>query len=335
VNVSVHHAFDGRMEEFGHQQFVYRTGNIRISQTCAHLAEKLFLKRLLWRLEQAQHGPATSEDFKVEMPWPAVASKSSGSLQSIPFGAFAQYYLRAGVDVTKLGANNETLLHWTTLVGSIECVEYLVQKGLSLNAKDSNDITPLHLAVFRGDAAMVRHLIKLGADVTQRDESNLTPLDLARQYREYEIVSLLGKQPVDPIHPLVEVVEKLRDVCERLKGVRVVWRAAAVHFLAQPAQQFLFALQSLQPMMPSLVQFSLQHERYSVELDPCLVDTVVQLCKLQFTKPVSATPQSIVRVRSHSKTAKIWQEADTWQQPGVWQNVDFEGELRKQGHVVR
>lgn len=138
----------------GATEFTYRT-------------EKLLLKRLLWKFEQpdgsllgspSAHAPPTQSGNS--------SGQSDASIDFLPVSdlALISYYTKACVDVTRLGAMSETLLHWAALLGRVQCAKWLLSQGIHATAKDATDTTPLHLATFARNYKLVKVLLRAGAD---------------------------------------------------------------------------------------------------------------------------------------------------------------------------
>lgn len=136
----------------GATEFTYRT-------------EKLLLKRLLWKFEQSEGSQLGSPP-----PPPSQSGNSSGQsdasidLMPVSDATLINYYTKARVDVTRLGPMSESLLHWTALLGRVQCSEWLLDQGIHATAKDATDTTPLHLATFARNYKLVKVLLRAGAD---------------------------------------------------------------------------------------------------------------------------------------------------------------------------
>jgi cytohesin len=80
---------------------------------------------------------------------------------------------------------------------STEVMDLLLENGADLNSalssKDAGGWTALHFASINGDIELVEYLILKGADVNKTSDEGSTALSLARQEKNEALVSLLKK----------------------------------------------------------------------------------------------------------------------------------------------
>jgi len=87
-----------------------------------------------------------------------------------------------------------TPLHYASLNGDVDIVEFLVSKGAT-NCVDVNGETPLHLASLNGHLSVVKYLIEIGSDFNVQSSNGSTPLHLACTNQQLKVIGYLLSIP--------------------------------------------------------------------------------------------------------------------------------------------
>lgn len=94
--------------------------------------------------------------------------------------------------------NERTLLHWTSLNGRKEFVDYLVTlKGVEIDSGDDTNATPLILAVLKGNVDIVKVLLDHGANINHQNNQGHSPLQYACSKGWSDVVGLLLERGSD------------------------------------------------------------------------------------------------------------------------------------------
>lgn len=80
------------------------------------------------------------------------------------------------VDLHAANENGTTLLHYCSMHGFPEALEFLLSKNVNPNIGNSRGTTPLHKACQRGELKCLKLLIQYQADINIQDDEGLTPL---------------------------------------------------------------------------------------------------------------------------------------------------------------
>lgn len=91
-------------------------------------------------------------------------------------------------------SEGQTALHYATLEGQLEAVQFLLQQGVDFDAQDSKGISPLHEASTKGFAEIVAALLDAGANLEATASAGFTPLMCAAFKGQKEVVKLLLDQ---------------------------------------------------------------------------------------------------------------------------------------------
>ncbi len=83
------------------------------------------------------------------------------------------------VDMIIDANTQETLLHYATMWGRLECVQILLAKKATIDVFDHEHLTPLHRAIIENQTGCAAILIKHNADVNTADDEGGTPLHTA------------------------------------------------------------------------------------------------------------------------------------------------------------
>jgi ankyrin repeat protein len=88
---------------------------------------------------------------------------------------------------------NNTGLHYASVNGNVEIVEYLLQFLLrhDINIRNSNGNTALHWSCLNGQTKVVGLLLDAGADYRIRNDKDRTPLFEAESANHVDVVKLL------------------------------------------------------------------------------------------------------------------------------------------------
>jgi ankyrin repeat protein len=81
--------------------------------------------------------------------------------------AGAMRLIAAAADVTAVGADGTTALHWAVRYDDIELAARLLEAGADATARNRYGVTPLYLAALNGSARMIERLLDAGADANE------------------------------------------------------------------------------------------------------------------------------------------------------------------------
>ncbi|EFQ97352.1 hypothetical protein MGYG_00391 [Nannizzia gypsea CBS 118893] len=108
--------------------------------------------------------------------------------------------LSHGLELSKRGSNDRTVLHTASMNGNAELVKYLVSLGADITAQDNYQRTPLHLAICHNHIAVSEILLAAGASVTAKDYRGACAIHFAATagYPLTAISRLLASKGADP-----------------------------------------------------------------------------------------------------------------------------------------
>ena len=99
---------------------------------------------------------------------------------------------KKGIDPRLRGSKSRSALHWSSLAGCLNEVQFLIEKGMDVNSiQDDKRDTPLHLASLDGRLEVVKYLIEKGADVNAKNRRGATPLHRASRSDHLKTVEYL------------------------------------------------------------------------------------------------------------------------------------------------
>ena len=110
---------------------------------------------------------------------------------------------REGVDfVQRLDKEGHTFLHWASLSGNNELIEYLLDKGIPLNEHSHNDYgpRPIHWACVRGNVKTIDLFLEKGVPIDTTDLNGCTPLIVSAQYGQSIGISYLLQKGANKFH---------------------------------------------------------------------------------------------------------------------------------------
>jgi ankyrin repeat protein len=84
-----------------------------------------------------------------------------------------------------------TPLHWASLSGNTELVQYLIANNADINASAKDKSTPLHLAIEEGHDKVVALLVKAGADVMASRNDGKNTLHLASEGKSIKCLQII------------------------------------------------------------------------------------------------------------------------------------------------
>jgi ankyrin repeat protein len=88
--------------------------------------------------------------------------------------------VESGADVNEKDDNDNAVLYYAILSGSLEMVKYLIEHGADVNCENNGNGSPLHCAAELSSLEVVKYLVQRGAMVTAEDiQSQDTVLFLA------------------------------------------------------------------------------------------------------------------------------------------------------------
>jgi hypothetical protein len=82
---------------------------------------------------------------------------------------------------------NRGILHMTSMLGHIKCLEYALQLGADVELRTSVSETPLFSACRYNYIGCIRLLLKFGADPNVKNETCYTPCDLVINYHAVKL----------------------------------------------------------------------------------------------------------------------------------------------------
>lgn len=103
---------------------------------------------------------------------------------------------------SKVDIEGHTLVHWASLGGFHDLVDFLVEKGAPLNQQSNNDYGPLpiHWACVHGNVLTVEYFLNKGVHIDATDLNGCTPLIVSAQYGESLCVSYLLQKGANKFH---------------------------------------------------------------------------------------------------------------------------------------
>lgn len=96
-----------------------------------------------------------------------------------------QNLIASGVDVNSINKNvGYAPLHWATLSGHFELVQYLIEQGADIEACTEDGDTPLHLSVKYEHLDIFQYLLDVGATPDIQNKDGYTPKELIVMLRQ-------------------------------------------------------------------------------------------------------------------------------------------------------
>ena len=133
------------------------------------------------------------------------------------------YALNNSADIESFDLLEKSALHNASYMGNLEIVRYLIAMGANINAVSGyNHFTPLHWASLFGKPNVVEFLINARATIEPRDHKNKTPLDYANEEGHKQIVELLvdaGATPPPPVDEALKAQQK-EEMREKIRAYR-------------------------------------------------------------------------------------------------------------------
>jgi ankyrin repeat protein len=97
-----------------------------------------------------------------------------------------------GVWSNRLGPQNESVLHYISMLGRLDLAQCAIENGVSVNSYDNDRCTPLHCAASTGNAGMVQLLVQHGAVLDEGDlKTGHTPLHCAAVRDHINVIQVL------------------------------------------------------------------------------------------------------------------------------------------------
>jgi ankyrin repeat protein len=158
--------------------------------------------------------------------------------------------IAAGVNVEAKTINGWTALHFASINGHLEIVQYLLQNGnANVNAQKNDGWTALHFASSNGHLEIVQYLVQqCQANVRAVTKNNETPLDVAKQTGKTEIVEYLSVRQITP----EEIILSVDDMPVSIANVKECFtagvnvekvtedRSTSLHLACSFAQKYCF-----------------------------------------------------------------------------------------------
>jgi len=102
-----------------------------------------------------------------------------------------KYLLEQGAQVNAKDHDERTPLHLAIYQNKQEIAKYSIVRGkANVNAFDINGNTPMHYFSMKGDLNMIQYLVNKGADIHQENNTGKTPLDILRE-KGYEVAGII------------------------------------------------------------------------------------------------------------------------------------------------
>ena len=103
----------------------------------------------------------------------------------------AKSFISTGVDKNFKDSNGLQAIHYASLSGDKEIVQWLMSIGVQINARDDNGTSPLHYACLKGHIDLVKWMLTNKVFKNNRNSDGMTPLLFAAAGGHLEIVQLL------------------------------------------------------------------------------------------------------------------------------------------------
>ncbi len=107
------------------------------------------------------------------------------------------YWVKQGADLTILGKNRASLLHYAARYCQSNVIEHLVRHGANLEAQDEHGETPLSVAALEGNVEAVKLLITLGASLESVRIDGKTPVMVSAACGNLEVTECLVELGAD------------------------------------------------------------------------------------------------------------------------------------------
>ena len=101
------------------------------------------------------------------------------------------FVLTMNIDIEARNIFERTALHFASMSGHKEVVEFLLSKGSAIEAKNVKGGTALHFASYSGHKEVVEYLLSKDCDVKAKDNDEKTALHLASENGHTDVVKLL------------------------------------------------------------------------------------------------------------------------------------------------
>lgn len=102
-----------------------------------------------------------------------------------------------GIDLNKPQHEKRAYLHWATLRGNVEVVDYLIKKGADIYLEDDRDLSPLFFAINNGSCnkEIIELFLKAGFDLRKKNSDGANLLLISAPYDKDMVVTnfLVGK----------------------------------------------------------------------------------------------------------------------------------------------
>lgn len=108
-------------------------------------------------------------------------------------------------------------LHFATLSGNVELVEFILQHGGNVNAQDVDGLTAVHYAATTGNVSVLALLARFGAFVNTQDHQGETALFYAVREGQVNALKLLLQVGANPAlqnedeETVIELCQELND----------------------------------------------------------------------------------------------------------------------------
>jgi ankyrin repeat protein len=132
-------------------------------------------------------------------------------------------------------------LHFATLSGNVELVEFILQHGGNVNAQDVDGLTAVHYAATTGNVSVLALLARFGAFVNTQDHQGETALFYAVREGQVNALKLLLQVGANPALQN-EDEETVIELCQELNDqvLLAAFNGIVGHSLAQHQQFEIF-----------------------------------------------------------------------------------------------